>query len=59
MHIKNKAVFFDRDGVINEVVFHNSKKPSSPWNINEFKLLKGVKKPWESYQKMGNLFFLY
>ena len=58
MHIKNKAVFLDRDGVINEVVFHNSKKPSSPWNIKEFKLLKGIKEPLEILSKMGYLLFV-
>ena len=26
---KKRAVFLDRDGVINEVIFHGSKKPSS------------------------------
>ena len=35
--IKNIAIFLDRDGVINEVVYHGTDKPSSPWNINEFK----------------------
>ncbi len=58
MSIKNKAVFLDRDGVINEVVFHNSEKPSSPWNFNEFKLIKGVKEPLEALAKIGYLLFV-
>jgi len=58
MSIKNKAVFLDRDGVINEVVFHNSEKPSSPWNFNEFRLIKEVKEPLEVLTKMGYLLFV-
>jgi len=55
--IKNKAIFLDRDGVINEVVFHESDKPSSPWTFSEFKLLPGIKEPLEELNKMG--FFLF
>jgi len=55
----NKAVFLDRDGVINHVVFHESiNKPSSPWNIEEFKLIKGIEKPLEKLKKMGFLLFI-
>ena len=56
--IKNKAIFLDRDGVINEVVFHKSDKPSSPWNFNEFKLLPHVKEPLAEFTKMGYLLFI-
>jgi len=55
----NKAVFLDRDGVINHVVFHEGiNKPSSPWNIEEFKLIKGIKKPLEKLKQMGFLLFI-
>ena len=56
--IKNKAIFLDRDGVINEVVFHESDKPSSPWTFSEFKLLPGIKEPLEELKKMGFLLFI-
>ena len=55
----NKAVFLDRDGVINYVVYHRGiKKPSSPWNIEEFKLIKDIKEPLEELAKMGFLLFI-
>jgi len=54
-----KAVFLDRDGVINHVVFHKEvNKPSSPWNIEEFKLIKGIYKPLMKLKKMGFLLFI-
>lgn len=56
---KNKAVFLDRDGVINHVIYHkNIKKPSSPWNIKEFKLFENIKKPLEELKKMNFLLFI-
>jgi len=51
------AVFLDRDGVINEVVFHGSEKPSSPWRFEEFKLIEGLNEPLEELNSMG--FFLF
>ena len=33
-----KAIFWDRDGVINKVIFRNG-KPSSPWLFDEFEIL--------------------
>lgn len=56
--IKNKAVFLDRDGVINEVVFHDSGKPSSPWTLEEFKLIPGIKKPLEELSNIGFYIFI-
>ena len=44
---KNKAIFLDRDGVLNKVLIKN-KKGYAPLNIKEFKLYKGV----ESYCKI-------
>ena len=45
--MKQKAVFLDRDGVINEVVIRNDGKISCPWNFDEFKLIPGIKKSLE------------
>lgn len=56
--MKKRAVFLDRDGVINEVVLHGSRKPSSPWNFEEFKLIQGIKKPLEELSKMGYCLFI-
>ncbi len=57
---KKKAVFLDRDGVLNEVVFHPGiKKPSSPWKIEEFKLKKNIKKPLDELKKKGFLLFVF
>jgi len=36
------AVFLDRDGVINQVVFRNN-APSSPWTVEEFVFCEGVR----------------
>lgn len=54
----NKAVFLDRDGVINEVVFHDSEKPSSPWRFEEFKLIEGIKNPLEELSSVGFYLFI-
>ncbi len=53
------AIFFDRDGVINEVIFRggNSIKPIAPWKIEEFKLIKDIKKPLTNLSQMG--FYLF
>lgn len=37
----SRAVFLDRDGVINEVVFRNG-KPCSPRTVEEFRLCEGI-----------------
>lgn len=49
----NKAIFLDRDGVINELVPHNGKL-TAPWNFSEFKLYPNVK---ESIDVFKNLDF--
>jgi len=57
----NRAVFLDRDGVINEVVFRggNNIKPIAPWEINEFKLFKNINSPLKDMRKMDfNLFIV-
>ena len=56
---QNKAVFLDRDGVINHVVFHSEvNKPSSPWKIEEFKIIEDISDPIEELKKMGFLLFI-
>ncbi len=38
-----RAIFLDRDGVINKVIFReNSNKPKSPRKFEEFELIEGV-----------------
>ena len=39
----NKAVFLDRDGVINEIVFHQDVEVlDSPFNVRQVRILEGV-----------------
>ena len=53
------AIFLDRDGVVNEVVYHPTiNKPSSPWNIKEFKIIEGIKEPLEELSKNGYSIFI-
>ena len=42
-----RAVYLDGYGVINEVFFcgGDNSKPIAPWEIEEFKLVQGIKKP--------------
>ena len=51
----NKAIFLDRDGVLNAVIFRggNNIKPIAPWKIEEFKLVSGIKKPLAKLSQMG------
>ena len=42
----NKAVFLDRDGVINKILFRGGKL-SSPYNVEEFKILPDVPEAME------------
>ena len=44
--------------MLNEVVYHGTDKPSSPWKYEEFKLITGIKKPLEDMVKMGYLLFV-
>lgn len=36
--MKNRALFIDRDGVVNEVILKDG-EPCAPWNMEEFKIL--------------------
>ena len=47
-----RAVFFDRDGVLNELVNHDGVL-TAPWSIDEFKLIPGAEQAVEVVKDMG------
>lgn len=49
-----KAVFLDRDGVINDTVDRGGKK-TPPWNHNELRIKDGVAEALEELNKLGLL----
>ena len=49
-----KAIFLDRDGVINKILFNNG-KPFSPRKLDEFELLPKVEEALISFKEMGFL----
>jgi D,D-heptose 1,7-bisphosphate phosphatase len=52
--MKNKAVFLDRDGVINEVIYNKEMGiVDSPSTVEQFKLLPGIGKAINNFQKQG------
>lgn len=53
-----KAVFLDKDGVINKVIMRNG-KPSSPWRLEEFKFLPNIQKYLKIFKKMGFLNIIF
>ena len=49
-----KAVFLDRDGVINELVYHQDQGViDSPFTVKQFRLLPGVGKAIKQFRDMG------
>ena len=53
------AVFLDRDGVINEIVFNeDAEQMDSPMNISQFKLLPDVAEAIKLFKEMGYYVFL-
>ena len=55
----NKAIFLDRDGVINELVYHQEQEViDSPFTVRQFKLLPGVAKAIKSLRQAGYLVIL-
>ena len=53
---KNRAVFLDRDGVINELVYHQEQEViDSPFTVNQFKLMPGVPEAIKLIQQAGYL----
>ena len=53
-----KAIFLDRDGVVNKVIIRGG-TPSSPWNIGEFELLPGIQVALKEFKKMGFLNIIF
>jgi D,D-heptose 1,7-bisphosphate phosphatase len=52
--MKNKAVFLDRDGVINQVVYHKEMGiVDSPFTADQFKLLPDVGKAINKFHEFG------
>lgn len=52
--MKNKAIFLDRDGVINEVVYHNEMGIiDSPFTTEQLRLLPDVGKAINKFHKLG------
>lgn len=52
-----RAVFLDRDGVINEVVFREG-RPASPRTIEEFRLCEGIAGPLHRLSQAGFRLFV-
>jgi len=52
MSEKKRAVFFDRDGVLNELVFRDGKL-SAPWEISEFTINPRAKSNIKRLQESG------
>lgn len=52
--MKNKAVFLDRDGVINELIYYEDMGIiDSPFTTEQFKLLPDVEKALKKFRKLG------
>jgi len=51
---RRRAVFLDRDGVINRALVRN-RKPYAPWHLGEFRLLPGVTDAVAALKSVGFL----
>ena len=52
--MKNKAIFLDRDGVINEIIYHKEMGViDSPFTVEQFKLLPDVSKAINKFHSLG------
>jgi D-glycero-D-manno-heptose 1,7-bisphosphate phosphatase len=50
----NKAVFLDRDGVINEIIFHEDVEVlDSPFNIRQVRIIKGAFEAIANFNQLG------
>lgn len=58
MVIKNKAIFWDRDGIINQIEVKNGKS-LSPRNFSDFKVFPFIKDLLKSFQKKGYLNLIF
>ena len=52
-----KAVFLDRDGVINDLVMHDGRF-TAPWNLNEFNIIGNPKKSIDILKKLDYKIFI-
>lgn len=53
----SKAVFLDRDGVINNLIVHNDRY-TAPWSLNEFKYIDNPKKSIDILKKLNYKIFI-
>jgi D-glycero-D-manno-heptose 1,7-bisphosphate phosphatase len=54
--MKNKAVFLDRDGTLNKLVFREIKnQETAPWTLEEFEIYDGVKEALDMLKSYGFL----
>lgn len=51
--VLKKAVFLDRDGVINHLIERKDGSITSPWSVDEFRFLPNVKDAVDNIKKMG------
>ena len=52
--MKNNAVFLDRDGVINEIVYHKEMGiVDSPFTVEQFMLIKDIDKAINKFKELG------
>jgi len=52
--MKNRAIFLDRDGVINEIIYHKEMGiVDSPFTVDQFNLLPDVGKAINRFHKQG------
>jgi D-glycero-D-manno-heptose 1,7-bisphosphate phosphatase len=49
---KNKAVFLDRDGVLNHLVYHAGEY-TAPWSYDEFELIDGAEQAIDLFKQSG------
>ena len=54
----SKAVFLDRDGIINRVVFRDSNKPIAPWTEDEFTFETNINIPLNEIKNTGYYLFV-
>jgi len=53
-----KAVFLDRDGVINKLVPRKTGISTAPWSLEEFEILPYAEESIDTLKKMGYMVFV-
>ena len=48
-----KAIFLDRDGVINHLVERVNGKHTAPWNLDEFRFIDGIQEACKLFRENG------